>query len=756
MASDAKQTPSRAADAADEPTINHVVVWRLVRKYWTTALATALVVSLAVAFKTLGEPKIYQASASLQFDPNPPRPLGRGVDTVVEMGAGDYWDNREYYETQYKVIQSMRVSLAVVSDLGLNHDAAFLANAPPGAPIPAIGNVSEEDAASALRGRVSVEPIKGSRLAIVRLEDADPQRAQRLLSVLIDTYIALNLDDALSSTNTAADWLRSQVDKLKIDLESNEMALHEYKEQKNILSVAFDDQSNMLREEMKQLNETLTNVRTKREEIAARRAELAKVRADNPTNLPASELLQSTLLQSLRHGYEDAIRDREALIGGGKGENHPEVQAAQARIGTTRSALLAEVRNIQGALDADLAIVTRQEAGLSGLFERAKKQALDLNLLEIEYNRLQRSKNNTEKLYSLVLERSKESDLTRMLRVNNIRVLDRPLLPGGPIRPRVFMNIAVGLFAGLLLGIGAAVGRGLLDQSVKTPEDIEHDLGVTFLGLLPEIGSDANRRPYYARRRNRVAAPAAKGRPELVVHEHPTSGIAEASRAIRTNLIFMAPDQPYRALLVTSAGPAEGKTTVATCIATAMAQAGQRVVLVDCDLRRPRIHRVFRRGSEVGVTTALLDGSIDDAVFATEVPNLDVIAAGPIPPNPAELLHSDRFKRFFEELKSRYDRVIIDSPPVVAVTDAAILSTLVDGTILVVRAFATRRDLAKHAMRSLQDVSLKMAGAVLNAVNLSRHEYKYSYYQYKRDGYYAQDPPDRGSTHPGEPAAPSS
>jgi capsular exopolysaccharide synthesis family protein len=218
------------------------------------------------------------------------------------------------------------------------------------------------------------------------------------------------------------------------------------------------------------------------------------------------------------------------------------------------------------------------------------------------------------------------------------------------------------------------------------------------------------------------------------------SGIAEAARTIRTNLLFMAPDHPYRTLLVTSAGPAEGKTTVAACIAIAMAQAGQKVVLMDCDLRRPRIHRVFRKGHDVGLTTALLDEDLDAVIMATEVPNLSIIPAGPIPPNPAELLHSDRFKVLLKRVAERFDRVIIDSPPVVPVTDAAILSTLVDGTVLVIRAFKTSQELARHALRALVDIGAKKAGAVLNAVNLSRHEYKYSYYHYyRRDGFYSQD-----------------
>jgi succinoglycan biosynthesis transport protein ExoP len=746
-----------AVDFADQPGTILIARWRTVRKYWATTVATALAIALGVTFYTLGQTKIYQATATVQFDPTPPRPLGKDVETVVDMGAGNYWNNREYYETQYKIIQSMRVALAVVQALDLNHDASFCEGLAPGVKAKGLPPLTPEEAADRIRAHLTVDAVKESRLAIVRYEDADPSRAQRILSTLVDTYVEQNLDDALESTSSAVDWLRGQLDKLKTDLSASEMALHDYKLKNNILSVAFDDQSNMLREEIKQVNDTLTGVRTKREEVFARRNELLRIKADDPTNLPASELLQSVLLQQLRERYVETVRERDALIGEGKGTNHPDVLAADARVSATRAALLAEVRNIQGAVDRDLTILTHQEAGLASLYDKAKKQALDLNLLEIEYNRLRRAKDNNEKLYELILERTKESDLTRMMRVNNIRVIDKPLLPRAPVRPRVAVNVALGIIFGAGLGIAAAIGRGLLDRTVKTPDDVQRELGLTFLGLLPELDEKSTRQSYYARRRTRRAVPEPSGNPELIVHELPGSGLAEASRAIRTNLTFMAPDHPYRTLLITSAGPAEGKTTVACCIAIAMAQAGHRVVLVDCDLRRPRIHRVFRKNLESGVTTALLDDStLEIQDLSTEVPNLSVIASGPIPPNPAELLHSERFRSLVRKLSQRFDRVILDSPPVVAVTDAAVLSTLVDATVLVVRAFATRKEYARHGARALTDVGGKLAGVVLNAVDLDRHEYQHYYYYYKRDEYYGPTPAEPGALSGSPGASPPS
>jgi capsular exopolysaccharide synthesis family protein len=302
-----------------------------------------------------------------------------------------------------------------------------------------------------------------------------------------------------------------------------------------------------------------------------------------------------------------------------------------------------------------------------------------------------------------------------------------------------------------LLGVAAASARAFLDRTLKTPDDVERDLGVPFLGLIPEIDETSVRYGRKGKSRRRIRGPDVNR--ELIVKEYPMSGTAEAARAIRTNLMFMAPDKPYKTILITSGGPAEGKTTVACCIAIAMAQAGQRVILIDCDLRRPRLHRIFNKSNDLGITARLLEPTkLDDTEeIKTDIPNLSVIPAGPIPPNPSELLHSERFKSLLKMLAGHYDRIIIDSPPIVAVTDATVLSTLVDGTILVAKAFTTRKDLARQALRAIADVGAKTAGTILNAVDLDRHEYKYYYYYYKKDGYYASAPGSAPSAQPSPP-----
>lgn len=729
----AMTTPSQLQSLAPPPAggVTAAQLWKATRKHWALVVFVAVACAVGTTFYALGEKTLYRSTATLLIDPNPPQPLGKELDKVVDFSA--YWSNKEYYETQFEVIKSRAIATEVVRRLGLNRDGTFLENLPSGTRAPR-SVATEEQAASAFIDRLSVDPHPKTRIVELSFADADPARAQLLLNTLIDVFIQHNLDEVAASSQSVGEWLHDRLGKLKQDLEGSELALHTYKKSKSMLSVSYDDQSNMLREQIGQLNQSITESRVQREKIAARYKALSTIDHEDPRELPASELLGSPILAELRSQYIAALKERDKLIATGKGENHPELQSANSVVDSVRGNLLTEVRNLKIGVKTDLDALTSELAGLQGLYETAKREALNLNVLEIEYNRLQRLKSNNERLYSLVLERSKESDLTSLMRVNNIRMLDAPLR-GTATGPTVPIMAAAGLLAGLLLGLGGAIGRELMDQSIRTPDDLEQDLGLPFLGLLPR-GEGASSGIYYGRSARRRPRPSGtEGETiELMVHQRLDSAVAEAARTIRTNIFFMAPDHPYKTLLVTSPGPGEGKTTVACWLATAMAQSGHRVLLIDCDLRRPRLHKVFARTTE-GVADILLNRTLPLAgALRTDIPNLSVLTAGRHVPNPAEVLGSESFQKFLSELSSEYDRVVIDSPPVAAVTDAAVLATRVDGTLLVVRAFATRRDVARRAARAITDVGGRLVGTVLNAADTRRGR-GYYYYYYYRGGY---------------------
>ncbi|MEA2747476.1 MAG: polysaccharide biosynthesis transport protein [Myxococcales bacterium] len=700
---------------------------RAIRKHWAIVIGLVLVCGAASLAYSKTLPKIYEAQTLLEFDPDVIKPLGNKADPIVGWSA--IWDTREYYETQYRIMQSERVLSAVVRDLSLQNDPNFLGYTPK-SPAPLEATVAT------LRGRLTIEPVKGSRLVLVKIQDTRPEQARRLADAVARAYIQQNLDKMINATGDTVVWLSGQLDHFKLELEQTENSLHEFKKQNDLPSSTLEDLSKMIRLEMQDYDGALTRTRMRRQELAARHSELAKITADQPDQLPASELLSNAFLGGLRSKFQEAQRERAELVAEGKGENHPAVKKADEKLALSKSQLLSEIKNIQGAVARDLSIIERQENGEASLYEGARKKAVDLNLKELEFHRLDRMRAQNEKLYAVLLEQMKEADLRRMMNTNNIRLVDSAQEPKDPIAPRVSTNVGIAVLAGLILGLALAIIREQLDNTLKTPQDIEQRLGVTFLGLLPEIAEDDPAGGPKRRTRRRAAA-ATELAPELLVHERPTSGIAEAARALRTNLMFMNPDEPYRRLLVTSAAPSEGKTTVAVSIAISLAQGGQKVCIIDCDLRRPRLHRIFDRAGDVGLMNVILgDATVEEVAKETIVPNLYCIPCGPIPPNSADVVSSEKFRRTLDDISARFDRLVLDSPPVIAVTDSAIASTLVDGVVFVVRAFKTSVNLCRSGLRTLQDVDAPIAGAVLNAVNLNRHEYNYyHYYYYKREGY---------------------
>jgi capsular exopolysaccharide synthesis family protein len=732
MSADSHTSPPGAAPTGTELSVAGVVsVFKAVRKHWSIVVAGLTLGGGVGLLYVKSSAKVYDASALVEIDPRAVQPMGDAQNGALDLGAALFWDSAGYYNTQYRIITSTPVMKAAVEELSLQTDADFLGLKGPGQP-----TLTIEQAAGVLAGRVTVDPVKNSQLVNIHVQDGDAKRAKRICDAVASAYVAQNLRSAIDASSDAVMWLEGQLDHLRGSLEQDENALHDFKEKNNLPSISINDVSNMLRLEMQDYDTALTNTRTHKAEVEARHAELAKVTPDEPDAISSLELLANPYLQSLRTQYRGALQQRAVLLAQGRAENHPLVKEETARLEESKTAILAEVATIDAAVTRDLAVLERQEASEKALYEDARHRAVDLNMKEIEYHRLDRARDENEKLYSMLLGRMKEADLARMVHANNLRIVENATLPGTPAKPRVVVDIVVGLIGGFLVGFALAWLREQLDVSLKTPSDIEQKLGIAFLGLLPEL-EEEGKRSRSRRRRHREPPLEPIGTPELVFHRRPASGLAEAARTIRTNLMFMNPDRPCRTLLVSSAAPSEGKTTVACGIAIALAQSGKRVCIVDCDLRRPRLHRIFDRVGDSGVTSVLLgEATIEDVAKPTIVPNLSSIPTGPLPPNPADVLQSERFRQFIKDLASRFDHVVVDSPPIVAVTDSAIISRLVDGTVFVVRAFQTGKYLGVQGLRTLRDVEATIVGAVLNAVDLDHHEYAYYYYYYyKRDGY---------------------
>lgn len=687
---------------------------------WLVAACFLICVVAATAF-ALSRTKVYQANATIQIDPRPPRPLGHNVESVAEIGNGSWWSEQEYYNTQHKILASKRIAIAVVRELGLETDQAFIQNRPE-PPQEKTNPLTTEEVATIVQQRTNVLPIKESRLLEVTYEDADPARATRVLDALIRAFMDNNLEIASDSAETAVEWLADQLESLRKELSDSELALHQYKLDKKITSVSLDDQTNTLQSELRQLVEARAKVRAEIQGATARLRQIQSVDPSDPATIPESELLRSPNLAPLQIEYQRILREKKALEGSGKGANYPAVRSAQAELETVREAIQRELKNIQAGAEKGVAALKHEEGGLTALVQGTEKKALELNLMQIEYGRLERTKINNEKLYGLVLERTKEAGLTKMLRVNNIRIIDAPLASKAPIKPRVPLVVAFGGLLGFALGILGAFARERLDRTIRTSDDLEERFGLPALGQVPLVGSSERR----SRRAKRDQL-----EPHQEIWKDQRSLLAEDVRAIRTNLLFMSPDQPFKKLLVTSAGPGEGKTTVTACLGVAMAQAGHRVLIIDCDMRRPRIHTLFRtQVSPSTLTESLIKPSaLNVESLQSDIPLVSILPAGLPPPNPAELLHSEAFKNLLNRLSEHFDILLLDTPPLI-VTDAAIVATQVDTCLMVVRVHRTDRPQLARALRTLVDVGANVAGVVLNALDRQRAGYGYGAYGY--------------------------
>lgn len=740
--------------ALQESEIDVQALWRaLVRRRWVAVGIWAACLAIG-ALLTIRSPRIFKARATILIDRAPPQVLGDVAD-VYDLGTAGWWQSREYYATQYAVIKSRPVGERVVAALGVEpkqlaaeiraleplvagSDTNGVGGFPEGirkrleflgvgeieSRDDLLGILDEMDAVEHIQGRILVEPLKESRLVGIAVEGTDPAQTAVLANAVSDAYIEFNLDQKISATSSAVDWLTVQLHELKERLRQSELALQGFKEKDRLVSVSLEERQSIVAQTLSQLNESLSTTKAERISLGSLRAQLAEAHAGGDAPDSLEDVIRNRLIQELK-STQSKLGQEYAELAVRYTADHPKVIAVKRKLKLVEADLNAEVDKVLQSLDQRYQAALATEAQLKASIYEAKSEALKLNKSEIEYTRLRRERDNNAALYDLVLKRRKEADLTRLLRVNNVRPLEAAVTPRVPIRPRTVFNMLVAFVFGLLGGIGLALLVDYLDNTLKTQEQIESWVGVPFLGLMPRVRSA------------KPADPVGASERDNYIVTHPRSSVAECCRTIRTNLLFMSPDQPLRKILITSSGPREGKSMMAINLAITMAQSGARTLVVDTDMRRPRLHTSFGLPNDVGVSTVIVgDRGLDEAIRSTSVQGVDLLGCGPIPPNPAELLHTDSFKNIVGEIESRYDRVVFDSPPVGAVSDAMVLGVLVDGAILVARANETSWQSARHAKRRLVDVGARILGAVLNNVDLDdRRSASYYQYYYYRSGY---------------------
>ncbi len=719
--------------------------------------AVLLAVIVLGALLTMRAQRIYSSSATVMIDSSAPEVLSN-VREVYDLGATGYYMSKEYYETQYNVIRSQPVLQKAAAALGLSpKDLAERVRASGQAPLEArvakdaLHGLSEDirrrvellelhrvkdrvelqeilerlDVIAFLRRLVRVEPVKDSRLAAIVVEHSSAASAARIANAVADSYIEYNLDQKVMVTRSAASWLTDQMHELRDKLQETEIALYEFKKENNMVSVSIEDRQNMIAETLSQLNRSLSDAFAQRLALESRREGLRRVRDEEAPAETIGEVAASKIIGDLKASYF-ALQQELAELSERYTADHPKQVVLSKRLELLRATLEQEIDKTLAAIDAQYESAVGNERRLRAAIEEIKSEALEINKKEIDYNRLKRERDNNAALYDLVLKRGKEADLSQLLRVNNVRKLEQAEPGKSPVRPRVALNLLVAVFLGTVLAVVAAFVVDYLDNSIKSQEQIEQLVGLPFLGIVPSIKNDKAER-----------GGSIPGRDQYML-EHPRSSVAECCRTIRTNLLFMSHDRQVRRILVTSSGPQEGKSTTTINLAITMAQSGARTLLVDTDMRRPRLHKSFGVDGAKGISSLIM-GEVKHAaaIVPSGVPNLDLLPCGPIPPSPVELLHGESFARVVAELSRDYDRIFFDSPPVAAVADALVLARSVDGVVLVVHAGKTSWHAAIDCKRRLLGVGANMLGVVLNNVDVDSRRYGgyYRYYQYYHSPY---------------------
>jgi capsular exopolysaccharide synthesis family protein len=705
----------------------------IIIKHWKAAAAVATLVIVGMMYQTFTTVPLYRAQARIQIDEEQ-------TTAQVDFKQPElvYSDPEPYYQTQYKILQGRDLALRAVKRLKLEDvpefngrgptppfltqligdvkrkiTAPFRSDAAVPAPRPA-GPPNPNQQADGFLGRVQVAPVRGSRLVDVYFVAADPQFAARAVNVLAEEYVNQNLEFRLQNTDKTLQWLTDEVAKQQNVVQASERMLAEYRENQNALSL--EDRQNIIVSRLNQVNDAASRARMNRiQKEALYNQVIATKDREGLSAIAGNPFVQQlkTRIVELQHSKVQ-LEERY-------GPKHPDVQRVNGQIDDAQRQLDAEIDKSVAAIKADYEAARDEEKQLATDLETQKGQATDLNRKSIDYSVLQREAESNRQVYESLLQREKELRVVSNSRANNVRLLDRAEVPGGPFTPNTRRAWMMALLFGLGFGIAAAFAIDYLDDTVKTPEDVTWRLHLNFLGLVPKV---------HGERHPLLSGP--------VPHD-----FGEAFRALRTALVASSGSDATRLIAITSTQPLEGKTTTAVNIALALAIGGARVLLIDADMRRPSLHKAMRLPNDRGLAE-LLSGKarMREVVQRCGDPNLLVIPAGHTPSNPSELLASDRMRAFLHQLSTGpFDWVIIDTPPVLAVTDAVVLAPLVHSVSFVVGAEMTRWRLAERAIETLQAGHPRSIAAILNRVDFDRNRYYYSrYYGHQYKSYYAEAP----------------
>lgn len=710
------------------------------RYRWASITVFSLVVGWMMVDSYTQIPTYRALARVLIEDPN--ADLGTPADMMRNIPQQD---PEIYMETQLRIMRSRDLGQRVAQKLDLSKAPEFNGRGPTPTPLargiaivkyyaawpyrlvvsssatppdplaPPSGTVDPKGYADALVSRLSVALVRGSQLVDMTYDSSDPVFAAQAASAFAEEYVSQNLSLKVAALENSAQWLTGEVARQQRLVQESERGLAQYREKQD--AGALDSSQNIVVARLTQLNDAVTKARTDR---IQKEGLWKQIQAAGQDAESISSVIANPFIQTLK-GQVTQLQQDQSRISERYGEKHPEFLKVSSQLSNAQRQLEAEIKKtvVNAKNDYDAAVT--QERVLQGSLNDSKVAATDLSRKGVDYSVLLREAESNREIYNQLLTREKELRVVANSRTNNVRVVDRADVPGAPFTPNHRSDWMYALAFGLVLGIGIAVGIDYLDDTVKTPEDVTRRLKLRFLGLVPSVPG--------------LTHPLISG---PVPHD-----FGEAYRSIRTSLTSQVTGPGAKVVMVCSSQPLEGKTTTSVNIAMALAVGGSRVLLIDADMRRPSVHKALRMTNDRGLSQLLAgQARMREVVQRTHDPNLLTITAGRTPANPSELLASDRMRALISGLDSGpFDWVIIDTPPVLAVTDAVIIAPLVSAVTFVIGAEMTRWRLAERAIETLLASNPRKVLAVLNKVDFGRNRYYYSrYYGHQYKNYYNESP----------------
>jgi len=703
----------------------------LIKRKWLVFSCLAIIFGV-VALATMRSTRIYEAVGSIAI--NKTDPTIQNLKDSSNGASADYYDPTDL-DTEVRILRSDLLALQVIKALNLDKRPEFGGSeeAPAnslGLTTDALQPDSEKTTAllEGFKGGLRVSLVPNTRIIEIRYRSADRNLAANVVNTLISTYIEQNYKTRFESTMQASEWLSKQLIDLEMRVQTSQEKLVQYQKQHEILGI--DEKQNITTSKLDELNKELTAAESDRME---KESVYRLVQSGDPDTAAAAATSagsgannSSALMEKMREQQAD-LKIQIAQLSTQFGNSFPKVVQLNTQLQEVNAQLQTEMTKVVSRVRSGYLAALQHETMLRQALDLQKQEANKLNESAIEYSMLKRDVESSRTLYDGLMEKLKEAGVTAGLRSNNIRSVDKARVPTYPSEPNVPRNLTFALALGLSTGIGLAFLLEGIDNTVRTPEQAQAISALPSLGMIP-LGSKSGMEA--AAKRLTVAS--SREAVELVTQSRPQSQMAESYRALRTSLLLTSLGGPPKVILVTSALPQEGKTTTSINTAIVLAQKGTRVLLIDADLRRPSIHKTLGMGPKTGLSNVLTgNATLQQAVVRSNIlPTLFVLTAGTPPPNPAELLASSNMKDILAELREQYDHIVVDTPPTLSVTDAVVMSTRADAVVLVIRSGQTTKQALRRSRDILMQVNARVAGVLLNAVDLTSPDYYY-YYEYQ-------------------------